>query len=275
MRVALCNEVLRHLSFEDQCAYAAALGYDGLEIAPFTLAEDPSTLTDRDIAGIRSTASAHGLAITGLHWLLVSPAGLSITSSEPAVQKRTREMIARLVDLCAALGGDVLVHGSPAQRALPELGADEARSRAIEQFAAAGARARDAGVTYCIEPLSPRETNFINTVQEAASLVEAIGEPGLRTMIDTSAAGASESEPVPDLLDRWLPTGLVAHVQINDTNRKGPGQGGDAFAPVLAALRRHGWDRTVAVEPFDYHPDGPACAARAIGYVRGILEALP
>jgi sugar phosphate isomerase/epimerase len=94
-------------------------------------------------------------------------------------------------------------------------------------------------------------------------------------MIDTSAAGASESEPVPDLLDRWLPTGLVAHVQINDTNRKGPGQGGDAFAPVLAALRRHGWDRTVAVEPFDYHPDGPACAARAIGYVRGILEALP
>ena len=32
-----------------------------------------------------------------------------------------------------------------------------------------------------------------------------------------------------------------------------------------------GW---VAMEPFDYHPDGPTCAARAIGYVQGILETL-
>jgi hypothetical protein len=30
----------------------------------------------------------------------------------------------------------------------------------------------------------------------------------------------------------------------------------------------------VAVEPFDYVPDGPAAAARAIGYIKGILEAL-
>jgi D-psicose/D-tagatose/L-ribulose 3-epimerase len=28
------------------------------------------------------------------------------------------------------------------------------------------------------------------------------------------------------------------------------------------------------MEPFDYVPDGPTCAARAIGYVTGILEAL-
>jgi hypothetical protein len=30
----------------------------------------------------------------------------------------------------------------------------------------------------------------------------------------------------------------------------------------------------VAVEPFDYIPDGPGCAARAIGYLRGIVEGL-
>jgi len=28
------------------------------------------------------------------------------------------------------------------------------------------------------------------------------------------------------------------------------------------------------VEPFDYRPDGPGCAARAIGYLRGVLEGL-
>ncbi|HEV7372022.1 sugar phosphate isomerase/epimerase family protein [Arenibaculum sp.] len=275
MRIALCNEVLRDMPFERQCAYAAALGYDGLEVAPFTLADDPRTLTGPRAAEIRRVAADHGLRITGLHWLLVAPEGLSVTEADAGVRAATLDMMHRLVDLCAALGGDVLVHGSPRQRTLPANGREEAVRRATDCFAAAGAAAGRAGVTYCIEPLSPTETNFVNTVAEAAALVEAIGEPALRTMIDTSAAKAAEVEAVEALLDRWLPTGLIAHVQVNDANRRGPGQGTDTFAPMFAALRRHGWDRTVAVEPFDYQPDGPGCAARAIGYVRGILEALP
>ncbi|HSK40928.1 MAG TPA: sugar phosphate isomerase/epimerase family protein [Arenibaculum sp.] len=275
MRIALCNEVLRDLSFADQCAFAAALGYDGLEIAPFTLTDDPRSLAPARMAEIRRIAADHGLAITGLHWLLTTPEGLSITAADPSARQRTFDVLDRLVDLCAALGGTVLVHGSPRQRAMREDGGEDARKRALDYFAAAGTAARRARVTYCIEPLSPAETDFVNTVAEAAAIVQAIGEPALRTMIDTSAAGAAELEPVAALIDRWLPTGLVAHVQVNDTNRRGPGQGSDAFAPVFAALRRHGWDRTVAVEPFDYRPDGPACAARAIGYIRGILEALP
>ena len=76
------------------------------------------------------------------------------------------------------------------------------------------------------------------------------------------------------MLDRWLPTGRIAHVQVNDRNRRGPGEGEDRFAPVFAALQRAGYDGVVAVEPFKYVPDGPTCAARALGYVRGILEAL-
>ena len=93
-------------------------------------------------------------------------------------------------------------------------------------------------------------------------------------MLDCSAAGRMEKEPLPALVDKYLPKGLIAHVQVNDRNRRGPGQGEQRFAPLLAALRRHGYRGDVAVEPFDYVPDGPAAAARAIGYVRGILEAL-
>jgi sugar phosphate isomerase/epimerase len=63
-------------------------------------------------------------------------------------------------------------------------------------------------------------------------------------------------------------------VQVNDRNRRGPGEGEDRFAPVFAALKRNGYGGVVAVEPFKYVPDGQACAARAIGYVRGILESL-
>jgi sugar phosphate isomerase/epimerase len=94
-------------------------------------------------------------------------------------------------------------------------------------------------------------------------------------MIDTSSAGPTESLSVPELIDQWLPTGLIAHVQVNDRNRRGPGQGNDRFAPVFAALRRNGYGGAVSVEPFDYVPDGAAAAARAIGYIRGILERQP
>ena len=38
-RLALCNEVLQPMPFAQQCAVAAALGYDGLEVAPFTLTD--------------------------------------------------------------------------------------------------------------------------------------------------------------------------------------------------------------------------------------------
>ena len=93
-------------------------------------------------------------------------------------------------------------------------------------------------------------------------------------MLVVAAAGNGEAESVPDLLDRWLPTGLVRHVHLNDRNRRGPGQGSDRFAPILAALRRHDYDGWCAVEPFDYVPDGPTSAARAIGILRGIEEGL-
>jgi D-psicose/D-tagatose/L-ribulose 3-epimerase len=127
---------------------------------------------------------------------------------------------------------------------------------------------------YCIEPLASDQTPLINTLEEAARVVEAINSPFIKTMLDCSAAGRMESAPLPALVDRWLPRGMIAHVQVNDRNRRGPGQGEQRFAPLLGALVRQGYAGDVAVEPFDYVPDGPGAAARAIGYIRGILEAI-
>jgi sugar phosphate isomerase/epimerase len=279
LQFSLCNEVLQPLPFGEQCALAAALGYDGLEVAPFTLANDPMDITDAHAAAFRRAAQDHGLTLTGLHWLLVAPAGLSIVAADAAVRQRTVDVMRRLVELCALMGGRYLVHGSPRQRSVPEGSSrDEALARAVECFAQVAATAADCGVLYCIEPLSTRETGLINTVAEAALIVDRIGSPGLKTMIDCSAAGQMESEPVDALMARWMPSGHIAHVQVNDPNRRGPGQGAMQFAPILAMLERmraqgH-YDGVVAVEPFDYVPDGPGCAARAIGYLKGIAEGL-
>src|SRR6185369_15822614 len=132
------------------------------------------------------------------------------------------------------------------------------------------------GVTYCVEPLSRRETDLVNTVEEGARMVAEIGMPSLRTMIDCSAAGLTEEEPVHTLMERWLPTGAIAHVQVNDPNRRGPGQGELDFGPILRVLREQEahFPGIVAVEPFDYVPDGLGSAARAIGYLRGVLQGL-
>ncbi len=93
MTLSLCNEVLRELDFAGQCALAKGLGYDGLEIAPFTLSDDPHRLPKAKRAELRKIAEDHGLTITGLHWLLLKPDGLSITSPDQTVRDRTIDVM--------------------------------------------------------------------------------------------------------------------------------------------------------------------------------------
>jgi D-psicose/D-tagatose/L-ribulose 3-epimerase len=275
MRIALCNEVIAPMPFPRQCEYAAKLGYDGLEIAPYTLSDQPHRMGAAQIAAARSAAEDSGVAVTGLHWLLLKPAGLSISTKDDAARRKTVDVMLALIDLCAALGGRYLVHGSPHQRRIePGETRAAALARAQECFAAVAERAQQAGVVYCIEPLSSAQTPLINTLEEASRIISMIGNEAVKTMLDCSSAGQMEKEPLGALAERWLPRGVIAHVQVNDRNRRGPGQGEQRFAPLFAALRRHGYAGDVAVEPFDYVPDGPGAAARAIGYVRGILEAL-
>ena len=272
MRLTLCNEVIKELPFARQCALTASLGYDGIEIAPFTLdAEAPHRISAARRAELRNMAADQGLPITSLHWLLVSPKGLSISTEVTAVRQHTLDVMQGLIDLAADLGAQVLVHGSPGARHLAVAG-DAARAE--DAMARAGAWAARAGLVYCLEPLAAGETNWCTTVAEAVAIVERIDNPALRTMLDVCAAGNGEAEAVTTLLDRWLPTGLLAHIHLNDRNRRAPGQGADRFGPILAMLHRHGYAGLCGVEPFDYLPDGPTCAARAIGYLRGLEESL-
>src|SRR5258707_3354028 len=168
MRIALCNEVLGGMALERQCEYAAALGYDGLELAPFTLSTSPEKISTADAAKIRATVEASGLVVTGLHWLLVKPDGLSLTDPDASVRKRTLDVMIHLIGLCAELGGSVLVHGSPKQR---QIATGETHAAALarlqDALAQASLAAARAGVIYCIEPLSRRGTELVNIIAGA------------------------------------------------------------------------------------------------------------
>ena len=275
MKLSLCNEVIRELAFERQCALAAELGYDGLELAPFTVSEQPHLMGPDKRSWLKRAAGDAGIQITSLHWLLMAPSGLHITTDDAPVRAKTVEVMRRLIDLAHDLGCTAIVHGSPKQRNLePGVDAAEGRKRAIEVFAKVAPDAERAGIVYCLEPLAGSETNILTTVRDAAEMVEEIGRPGIRTMVDCCAAGNGEEASIPELIDHWMPKGMIRHVHVNDPNRKAPGQGNLQFAPIFAALRRNNYDGIVGVEPFIYEPDGPTQAARAIGYIKGILETL-
>ncbi len=275
MKIALCNEVIRDLAFSAQCELAAALGYSGLEVAPFTLGENPHRLPAGVRARLRREASEAGISITGLHWLLLTPPGLSITTPDNRIREKTLEIIQRLIDLCADLGGRLLVHGSPNQRQVNR-GEDpvQAWNRARDLWATIARHAAQTGVTYCLEPLAPQDTRFINTIGTAVDMMKAVDNPSFRTMIDTRAASRAEASSIPRLIDEWLPSGAIAHIHLNDTSGLAPGQGALNFAPILEALQRNGYAGAASVEPFEYRPDGRTAAARAMGYLQGLLDGL-
>ena len=269
MKLSLCNEVIRELPFDRQCALAAGLGYRGLEVAPFTFGDDGWRMPSTQRAEIRNACRDSGIEVSGLHWLLAAPAGLSITTADRTLWQKSIDVMLASIDLCAELGGAYLVHGSPAQRRVA--GSSDA-SRAEEAWRLAAERAQKAGVVYCLEALAGPDCNFVNTLAEAVTMVKRIGNPGFRTMVDTLAASLMEPEPVADAIVRLMATGFMAHIQLNDRNKRGPGQGEDKFAPVMRALRETKYDGWIAMEPFVYEPDGATCAARMIGYVAGLLE---
>ncbi len=271
MRVTLCSEVVRQLDFAAMCAFARRAGYDGLELAPETLSHEPHRLSAAKIAEAKKIADDHGIPITGLYCLMHAPEGLSITSADSATRARTFDVMARLCELCAALGGNYMVHGSSQYRRIDPADTAGCRARGIEAFARAATFAAGAGVTYLLEPLRPSRTAFINTVAEAVEVIDSINNPALKTMLDCCSASEAESDSLVAVLDRWLPTGKIAHFHANDANHRAPGDGNVRFDEIIAALKRGGYTGIIGVEPFICEPDGPACATRALKHLRGVM----
>src|ERR687894_195304 len=199
-RFAICNETWETLPWPETCRQIARAGYDGVEIAPFTLAPTVGELRAERRAEIRRGAEDAGLAIVGLHCLLVSPPGVYMTTPDAAVRARTADYLRQLADLCGDLGGKILVLGSPKQRNIePGTSREEARARYAEALRPCLDACAARGATLCIEPLGPQETNFLLTLEEARSLIEQIDHPACRTIFDVKAA-STERAPLSDLL---------------------------------------------------------------------------
>lgn len=276
MQYAICNETFEGWNHQQICQSIANLGYQGLEVAPFTLGPSPVLLTKNERILLHQQAKDLGIEIIGLHWLLAKTEGFHLTSPDATTRYRTAQYLAELAVLCHDLGGSLMVLGSPLQRnRQPGVSEAQAFEFALDTLKQAMPALGDKGVRLCIEPLGTAETNFLNTCAEANALIKAVDHPLCVLHLDVKAMAAEcqtldDGQAIASLIRENI--SKTGHFHANDPNRRGPGFGPMPFQPIMKALqdcRYAGW---VSVEVFDYTPDPMTIARESIRYMKECLR---
>lgn len=269
MKFGICSEIFKGWDWDKTVNFVSDAGYDGIEIAPFTFAGRADEIPPAERRVIAEKARSKNIEIIGLHWLLVSPGGLSLTSPDEQTRRKTASYMKELTLLCSDLGGKLMVLGSPGQRRIPPGSTpEEARERAAEVLEEVLSLAAKKNVCVLIEPLSPAETDFINTAEDAVKFINETGHPNLRLHLDVKAM-ASERKPVPDIIRES--GGFLAHFHANDPNLKGPGAGKFDYAPVREALEEINYRGYVSVEVFDFSRGPENTAIESLRYLKKIF----
>lgn len=269
-KFAICQELFEGWDWKKQCEFIASVGYEGIEIAPFTLADDLSEFGKGKRQEYRKIAQDSGLTVLGLHWLLAKTEGFHLTTSDQDTLDRTEAYLKFLATLCQDLGGNLMVLGSPQQRNLVEgVSAQQAMDNAVGVLSRCAKHFDECGVTLCFEPLSTQETDFCVSAKEGMDLVEAVNHPSVQLHLDVKAM-SSETDSIPEIIDRFAAS--TAHFHANDVNLRGPGMGDTDFVPIFNALKDSVYNGWVSVEVFDYKPGAEATARESIQYMKKIWQ---
>jgi D-psicose/D-tagatose/L-ribulose 3-epimerase len=277
-RFAICNEIYQDVPLAEICQSVHGLGYGGIELAPHTLAEDATKLNGEERALIRRQIADAGLTLVGLHWLLVSPSGLHITSADSSVRQRSWDHVHRAIDLCAELAQlnhekspvPVMVFGSPKQRSTRDgMTPQEGVDIFVQELAAAAPQAKACGVTLLVEAIPSAETNIVNRLAEAVDVVRRVANPAVETMFDVHNA-VDETARHGELVRQYF--AHIRHIHVNEVNGQEPGMGGYDFASLLTTLTDLEYTGWVSVEAFDFSRPPEDIARRAI---RALCASLP
>jgi len=273
MKYAICNEIFENWPWERVCSFCREMGYHGVEVAPFTVAPHVAAIAPEVRTAMRKAADRMELQILGLHWLLanvVSDTTLYVTHPDADVRMNTSAYFFQLTQLCADLGGRVMVIGSPKSRnLLPGVTRDDAMRYAREVFTPCLELAAQHKITLAIEPLGPKETDFLNTAADGIELIERINHPNFRLHLDVKAM-SSEPTPIPEIIKQSAKH--LAHFHANDPNLLGPGMGEVKFEPIIKALDDADYDGYLSVEVFDFKPGAEKIASESIRYLKKVCR---
>ncbi|MCW5965277.1 MAG: sugar phosphate isomerase/epimerase, partial [Bryobacterales bacterium] len=240
---------------------------------PFTLSEEPASIPADARREYAKIIREEGLTFVGLHWLMVAPKGLHVTTPDLELRNRSWRHIHDLVDLCADLGQNgVMVFGSPVQRGTTGgLTPQEATRHYTEGLAAVAPHASERGVRILVEALPSNQCDVVLSLEEAVGIVNQIGSPAIRTMFDTHNA-VFEVRPHAELVDDFFE--YIEHVHVNEMDGGHCGTAGYDFKPLLATLARRDFKGFVSLEAFDFKPGAETIARESIVYLRNEIDLL-
>jgi sugar phosphate isomerase/epimerase len=268
MRFSICNELFADWEFKEILRYVSDIGYDAIEIAPFTLCNSVAELGRGRREEIREQISSFGIECSALHWLLVKPPGLHVSHPDPAIRSKTASYLRELIAFADDIGCRRMVFGSPKQRSIEGMPKSQGWRLAEETFRSCLKVLDDRDVTIGLEPLRRDMTNFLNKAEEVAQFIDVLGSDRVRLTLDVYAMTGDEDSPA-ETIRRY--GNLLTHFHANDDNERGPGAGGANYEQIKSALEGIGYTGYLSVEVFKFDPDPKTIAEHALRFLRGLF----
>lgn len=231
-------------------------GADGVELPMFDTEASP---WDKISARLQDL----GLGCTVVACL---PEGANLISDKAGERDAGVAFLKACVDRCNEIGAETMAGPmySPVGLLVGRGPTDDERARAVECFQAVGDHAAGKGVKIAIEALNRFETYFINTMEQTASLVDAIGMDSVQLMYDTFHANIEEKS----IEDAVNTAGKrIIHVHVSACDRGTPGDDKVDYATSFRALKGIGYDGWLTIESFgDRLPElaGATCIWREV-----------
>ena len=246
---------------EDSFRTLSQMGYDGVEL--MTLAPD-----ELDWDQVKGLAETYGLAIplvcTGE---IFGQLGLSFADPVP---ERRAEAIARvkgIIDFAAHLGANVNI-GRVRGQYRDGVDPCDTYKWAVDGFREISKHALPKGVSIALETVTIMQTNFINTLAEAANIADAVACPNFKVMMDVFHLNLEEK----NLFDAiWRYQNYNIHVHLTDNNRRYPGHCGLDFRKIIGSFQESGYDGAFCTEIFQL-PDQETAAKAAMAYLAPIFH---
>lgn len=253
MKFCVSNIALTAYDHGDELMALADIGLSGLEVAPSRVWRDTwQGLSPADVAAYRKQVEAAGLSVVGLHSLLFDQKDLGLFADADG-RARVLDFMAHLSGVCRDLGGKTLIWGAGRWRGTMSL--EDAESYAVDFFTELDARIRDHGTVFCFEPLGAKDSDFLNSVFDAAEMAERLDLPSIGVQLDAKGITAN-AEMTAEAAEAAEP--YLQHVHVNEPDLGVLGTtGGVDHAAFAEILRGIGYDGSISIEQKMVDPVDP------------------
>lgn len=220
------------------------IGCSGVELAPSCIWKEPIKASMVQRRQVHRLIERNKLNLVGFHALLFNRPDLSLFMSRDSL-KRTIDYLAELARLCSDLHGGVLVFGSPRNRTLQGRLYQECADWAQEGFYTLAEICRPLGITFCIEPLAPTESDFIKSAREGGEMVRKLAHPNFLLHLDAKSLITS-GESIDEVLTEYGQ--FLTHFHVGDPGLTPPGSSGYDHTSFGRALNRIKYSGYVSIE---------------------------